>query len=322
MSLADALVDEVLSRPRTVVEQRVCPNPLIRCGKCWTCREADSRRLYLATDRYTDVTHGTKNATTVIDGSPPFRDEELARPWLGHIMAASPGRGMGGRRRRVPWQQKSLKLLDVLPPRFYSGDSSGGEWAYIDIVGAYPSIYTALTLDVEFRPHPDLPRLGLGAWEWIGAGELADVKQMHRAVGGILRARTMTVLEKGVPHEYDTTGWSPYLAPDLWGVIMFTLHAIAGRAVRDRGAILWDTDGGILPRVRAGALIDDVANWGLLASVREAGPGRVWGLKHWRIGDTETRQKGPKRQLRAENQVIEVSPAIEALLRKVRLSRL
>jgi len=150
-----------------------------------------------------------------------------------------------------------------------------------------------LRLDVRWRPDPDEPTLGLGRIAWLGAEEMMPIKPAMRVVGGILRATEMVEWRKGKPKRVSTVGWSRFLAPDLWGVMMHSLHAIAAEA-RDRfKAIQWATDGGILPADRADELIrwlDD--EWRLRATIRAIGSGTVWGLASWQVGDRHTVRVG------------------------------
>jgi hypothetical protein len=206
----------------------------------------------------------------------------------------------------------ALGHLKVLPPRWFDGVGGVGEWVYVDLKGAYPSIYTRLALDMVWRPDDERPVLGVGRMAFVGHREIT--KPVHRRVGGILRATEMRVIRLGEPETRSTVGWSTYLAPDLWGVIMAVLHCVADRAV-EHGAVMWDTDGGIVPADRADALIRAVEEqWGCVMRVRARGRGRVWGVKHWQIGEIRTMQAGRRRVLRGERTLVSTPPAARRLL--------
>lgn len=313
MTLVVELVEEVMERrPRLYVDRLMCHGPEI-CRECWWCREGQSGRYIMGTGRITDVTHGTRRAVTVIEPEPaPYREEELAAPWLRRVLAQGRGRGMADK--RVPWQKMALAHLELLPPRFFSGGPAEGEWAYVDVVQAYPSIYRRLALDMIWRPDPDRPLLGTGGMSMACPEDFLEWKSTHRAIGGIIRSTQMSQVVNGRSEVIPTVGWSKFLAPDLWGVIMWTLHSIARMAVEEFGAVMWDTDGGIVPRDRSAGLREAVRDrWRLSSRSEFEGPGTVWGVKHWRIGDHETAQDG-KHYLAAEDRVLQVSQPVAKCL--------
>ena len=147
--------------------------------------------------------------------------------------------------------------------------------------------------------------------------DLMAAKRMQRAVGGIIRSTQMAQIINGRSATVSTIGWSRFLAPDLWGVIQWTLHAIARMAIEEFGAIMWDTDGGVIPLARAEALAEAVADrWNLVTHLEHSGHGRIWGVKHWQIGEDSTKQGGRRRVLPAEDRVLRPSPAILACLQR------
>lgn len=310
MTLAGDLLVEVMDRPRRYVDRLQC-HGTEHCGDCWWCREGDQGRYVLATGRVIDLSHGTRQAVTVIEPEPvPFCEEELARPWLRRCLGQSRAtKGMAAK--RVPWQKRALDHLDVLPPRYFVGGKQVGEWVYVDLHQAYPSIYSRLSLDMKWMPHPDRPLLGRGQMSLAVEPDLMEYKDMHRAVGGIIRSTQFTEFINGRPRTVDSRGWSKFLAPDLWGVIMWTLHSIARMAIDEFGAVMWDTDGGVMPHGRAWDLIDAIEDrWHLASRIEHKGPGTVWGVKHWDIGDDSTKQGGRRRVLPVDDRVLRPSRAI------------
>lgn len=310
MNLLDELVAEVAQRPRRPVDHLQC-HGFEPCGRCWWCTDGQRGRYIVGTGRYVDVTHGSRQAVVVLqNGAVPFRPEELARPYLRRAFAEGRRpRGMGAR--RVPWQRQALAHLSLLPPRYFVGGGVVGEWCYVDIDSAYPSIYSRLALDCVWRPCDDRPVLGVGNMVFPRSPEVASEKSIQRAVGGILRSTQIAEMHNGRTSLRSTVSWSQFLAPDLWGVIMWTLHAVARMAIDEFGAVMWDTDGGVVPLERAQPLREAIADRFHLASKREhEGPGLVWGVKHWQIGPDATRQGGPRRVLAADNRVLRPSPAV------------
>lgn len=310
-TLVESLVDQVAQRPRVLVEQLECDG----CDGCWSCRQLPDAVAIMATQRWVDITHGTSQAVTVAQRSVPITDAELARPWLARLMDEQrPVRGRSMAARRIPWERRALDHLAKRPPRWWAGDTRRQELAYVDVRRAYPSIYRHFTLDCRWRPDDERPMLGFGAIEFLGVDDLP--KSTHRTVGGTIRSTEMTVMVRGVPEVRSTLHWSRYLAPDLWGILMDVLHGVAELAVRS-GAILWDTDGGIVPADMAQAVMDGVRErFGLAMAVRAQGEGQVWGMKHWQVGEEATRQRGKRRVLPADHGVYVVPPRALRLLQE------
>ena len=302
MSIIDTLVDDVAAKPRLEVDS------LPR----WAEVEGPKRKLLPASGRMVDISN--RPSTTVVEASVPVTDGELARPWLKRVhVAQRPKSGMAAK--RIPWQAEALKHLDMQPPTYFSGEVSGS-LAYVDIRGAYASIYARSTLDVHWRPG-DLPRLSFGRFDLLGAGELVGEKGIHVAVGGILRARKMRVLDHGRPVVQDTTAWARFLCPDLWGLICWTLHAVAADAVSIFGATYVNKDGYVVAREKAAALVAHIAGeWAMEARVQAEGDGTVRALGAWSIGDHVTRSRTVHGQL--VDTLAEVPRAHRTLLLRAR----
>ncbi|MDA8385403.1 MAG: hypothetical protein M0Z88_03980 [Actinomycetota bacterium] len=316
MNLASKLVDEVLSRPHL----QVCRggNELV---DRWVPDHPELRLIIGSGPRVVDVSHSPAQARVLTPemADEPFFEEELARPYLRHVFDAQrPRTGLASK--RVPFKYESLQLLTKLAPRLHVARPTEGSWTYVDITSAYPSIYGPLTLDCHYRP--EQASLSLGRFDMVDFDQVQHWKPMQRAIGGIFRAREMRVRERGGKTEtHKTTGWSQFLCPDLWGVIMDTMHSVAAEAER-RGAVLWDTDGGIMPTKAAPGFRQWCSEvWQLETHDRLVGEAIVWGLKHWRVGDVETLQPN-KRQLPPERHIEEPSLACRRTLIRVRDKRL
>ena len=229
MNLAKKLVDEVLDRPHL----QVCRSGSELVDE-WVPDHPEFRLIIGSGPRAVDMTH-SPGAIRVLTREMPceFAEEELARPYLRHVFdAQKPRAGLASK--RVPWRRESLDLLTKLAPRLHVARPTEGSWTYVDISNAYPSIYGVLTLDCHYRP--EQATLSLGRFDMVDFEQVRTWKPMHRAIGGIFRAREMAVRERGGKTiRYNTTAWSQFLCPDLWGVIMDTMHSVAAEAER-RGA--------------------------------------------------------------------------------------
>ena len=309
MTLVEELYDEVMAKDRRLVDEVQC-HAAEACGTCWYCLEGHRGRYIIGTGRYIDITHGNRRAVTILSPNPyPFREEEFAGPWLRRSLAMGPKKGMAAK--RVPWQKPALRHLDLLPPRFYVGGKHEGEWAYVDITQAYPSIYKHLALDMVWHPDPERPRLYTGRMRFLAEPDLLAAKSMQRAVGGMIRSTEMTQLVNGRVQRTSTVAWSKFLAPDLWGIIQWTLHSIARMAIDEFGCVMFDTDGGVVPLDQAQPLMAAISDrWHLASKIEHQGRGTVWGVKHWDIGDDKTMQGARRKPMAADGRVLRPSPAI------------
>lgn len=282
--MLDELIDEVADRPRVFVDDL----------ETWIEKNQYDKRLILpcataeGQRRAVDVSSG-RGTIYMEEGPFAYATAELARPWLRRVhLQGAHRRGMG--KCRVPWRHDALPLLDLRPPRFWGGRALSGDWAYIDIDHAYAQLWSALTLDMWFRP--EKLALGWGQMEFCGLEEIEQIpfgKDVIHTAGGSIRSTKMTLLEHGELVQRETIGWSKVLAPDLWGIMMTQLQAICAEMVSGYGAVLWHTDGGIIPASLAGNAVQRMREaWNLRASLRASGPGTIYGPTRWQIGDTRT----------------------------------
>ena len=310
--LLSALVEDAASREREIVAS----------VEDW--RLSHPERLCILGKRHlTDVTAGTRRAVRVIPVEHgPIMVEELARPWLRRVHAeGAPSSGMG--RGRVPWTRDAERFLELLPPKWWGGKAREGEWAYVDIRRAYPSLYGPLTLDMRFRPSDETPRLWWGGMEFAGLSDLWHLRDLHLACGGIFRATRVRYIQDGAVRD-EPAPWNRFLAPDLWGVMMMSLHAVADEAVRSHGCVQWNVDGGVFPRERAAGYIEWLADaWRLDARVKDdcQGKGTIYGLGHYQIGAHSTEIVETRNSV-ATRYILAIPPAVKRCLSAVRLHRL
>lgn len=130
-------------------------------------------------------------------------------------------------------RKSDFKLLDISPPILFSGRQYHGHLWYVDLAGAYASIYRNLTLDCCWpRGYGDLllKPVAQRLWNW---------KVARNSVVGVTRGYQMTGVKgrsvKAVNFH------NPFFNPALWHTIQRVLHGIAGLAIRN-GAIYVSTD--------------------------------------------------------------------------------
>lgn len=217
----------------------------------------------------------------------PIAPHELARPYLNWIHAEQRHGREGSRgNKQVPWRRESLPMLDLPAPMFYSGHVTEGDLTYVDINACYWQLYTSATLDLDYAP--ERQRLGVGRIEFLNPGDLRGAKGLRNSVIGVTRTTAVDEARHGVVRRRRT--FNKHLSPELWGYIAHTLHAIMREAVERFGACYVHTDGIVVPADRGEAVIRWLADeWRLESSVRATGPGRVWGLGAYEIGERRSR---------------------------------
>ena len=217
----------------------------------------------------------------------PYGRHELARPYLRWIHEAQT-KGVSKNAmvsRRVPWRTEQLPMLNIPHPLYFPGGSLNGDWAYVDISSAYFQVYSPATLDLVFNP--DRQHLGVGRVEFLGADQLGDDRALRNALIGVCRTQRVSELLHGELHTRPVH--NRFLAPQLWGYIAYTLHAVAREAVERFGACYVHTDGIIVPANRAEALMRWLADeWRLESKIKAQGPGSVWCVGGYRVGDVSS----------------------------------
>ncbi len=174
-----------------------------------------------------------------------------------------------------------MELLSRRPPLYFNLPVTHEEdLIYVDLDRAYWSIYTRTTLDVAYDG-ANYPRRG--TVEFLEAEELGSMKLAYVGLMGYLHRMKQRILDHG---EYQI---EPVTSnrPDLWGLLMDCLEVVAWSA-RDLGALYYHTDGAIFPTAEQGrewqsTLLD---RFGLNSSVKAQGPGAVYALGRYRVGQT------------------------------------
>ncbi len=223
----------------------------------------------------------------------PVSNGEISRRYLKRTMAE--GLEAGGSTflaKRVPWRRDALQFLDRQPAYYFAGQC-GGPFELVDITACYASLYTRLTLDMIYRPETDPPLLGLGRAVFPRSNEWLISKAPRNALWGSVLQHRIREWRHGEP--VDEVVPNKFFAPDLRGVVLDAVHAIASEGQHRFGALSWAADGGAF-RPGMGQEFSHWLRdtWGLEATVRAEGPGWLFGATSYSIGPeiTEDVRKG------------------------------
>jgi len=286
--------------PRKFLEQRILRSDKQRVQfdyeEFFTSeRYKDFERLAIGTMTVTDM----KTKTRYIDSSLwPYTEWELAREYLRWIFESQAGE----RTKRVGWNRETFRMLKVHQPLFFERPERG-ELCYLDISSAYWQLYNCLTLDVYFNPWRKA--FGLGQIRFLCKDWLRAQRTVRNALIGIVRskehyeyhpaARTgkgVVRLKPGSPWVIRRT-YNKFLAPELWGFIVFYLHQIAAFLHANYDIFYIHTDGYILPQPQARDAIEAVMDrFKVSLAVKAAGHGEVTGIGRWKIEDRGTKNYG------------------------------
>lgn len=278
----------------------------------------DHERLLLSNRSVYDFTANRKLLDSHLWPLAPW---EIAGPYLQAVhRAGRPLKGMG--RYRVPWRQESLRWLKMPAPNYFRKVVHHANLAYVDVDAAFYSLYHNTTLDMGFEPG----RYSYtGRLPWLEPSALADDKLIRNALIGIVRSTSRTEARYGEVITLPTVVGNKdlgvkannMLAPGLWAYITHCLHHVAADAVKDFGAVMWATDGGIFPREKGERFVTYLAEtWGLTGSLRAAGPGVVRSVASWQIGATSKGRPETRGQTIAG--IAPLEPEVRAHVRRVR----
>ncbi|MHB1472503.1 MAG: hypothetical protein ACYCV4_02570 [Dermatophilaceae bacterium] len=202
----------------------------------------------------------------------PYPETSLCGPYIGELV----------RRQETRPHLDHPHLLDRRPPLYVGAPIVGQQdLVYVDLEAAYFSIYTRTTLDVSYDGETGPVR---GTLELLDADELGKHKLARNALLGMQRRRRRRGLDHG--QRFSEIVPAHRRRPDLWGLVMDALEVVMWTA-RDLGCVYIHTDGAIFTsHDTALGWIDLLSTrFGLAATVRARGPGLVWGLGRWQIGD-------------------------------------
>lgn len=252
----------------------------------------DFDRLVLGTRTISDMVGRCK----YIDSSVwPVTPTETARPYIRMIWEEQcahrktpRSKWMG--HKRVPWSRETFPMLDLNPPLFFDRPSHG-DLTYVDIKAAYFQLYSPATLDLRFNPQRGT--FGQGLIEFLRTDELATLKETRNTIIGVVRARARTQCSYGKVSKVPT--YNRFLAPELWGYLMHTLHAVAHDLIERFDVRYVATDGFIVPSHQAPLLREFLAEeWGLETAVKGQGEGSVWALGAYALGSLGSRSRAQR----------------------------
>lgn len=156
--------------------------------------------------------------------------------------------------------------------------------SYVDITATYLSFMDIIGWNVDYFP---------GNWLVKGSPPsdfpLREVKVARNSLvsTGLPTPMRIWTGERFVDKHRRNT----HLNLGLWSCIMDVLHAIAGFALR-LGAVYVHTDGYILQAWDAQELIEYIAQFGLVASIKASGLSIVNGVGNYKVGERQTKHYG------------------------------
>lgn len=185
-------------------------------------------------------------------------------------------------RKRIYWNMASRPLLDIPQPLYCKPIEFGGRLTYVDIAGAYYSIYSRLPFDLRFQ---GLRIYGGGIWfrDFLPA-DLYQHKTLRNALVGCLRQLTQARIKGGKMDVKQNR--NVYLAPEHWGFMAHLLHTIAHSAL-DCGATYYNTDGAIFQHDESAIKwAQQLTDWGFTPNIKLQGSGYVHSIGHYKIAET------------------------------------
>src|SRR3989304_2615894 len=225
------------------------------------------------------------------------KGEKICRHWPdleGDTVLMSPGEAARTELKRefpdltrVGWQKSHVALFDARWPMYCIGPVASPRGQYVDLKGAYHTIYSRLWLDVSY---PN----GYGKLNLSNIAErLAGWKGARNSLIGVIRSREATGVRgfKSIP--MSTT--NPFLSPGLWAQTQAILNDIAHYAVK-LGAVYVATDGYIFPTVRQSERFEEqLYNWGLPhRTVKGDVDIKGWGC--YRVGKKQNQSYNPDKE--------------------------
>lgn len=223
----------------------------------------------------------------------PYMPGELARAYLrsddmlGGWLAE--GAGSAGQHHRIPYHRQAKAYLDIPAPEWFEPPADrNGPWSLVDIVTCYHALSCRYGAVCEYRPQWVPPLLRCIGPAFVRAQELAPLRPVRLATWGMLRGPGIYEYRHGAVQARMRP--NRYCSPDLVGVVMETMHAIAQEAITAfPTACIWYRDAVVLRPAEAEAYIAWLAaRWRLEATVRATGPGYVWGKASRAIGPDVT----------------------------------
>jgi hypothetical protein len=202
---------------------------------------------------------------------------ELNREYLKYLMSE-----YAPKRKMIGYNKKTREWLKV-PPPYYFGGYRSGELVHTDITSCYYNLYRRVTLDLKFGQSSLKPALGVIPFdhpEWLNL----QSKAFKRGISGTI---TRQVSRKWIGGKSikDVRDHNRFLAPELYGYMMMTLHCIAHELIAIFDAPYFAVDGVITDARHADAVRDYLSEkWQLDTHVKHGpGVGEVRGVGSYDI---------------------------------------
>lgn len=156
--------------------------------------------------------------------------------------------------------------------------------AYVDIKSAYWSVILAAGWDVDYYP---------GRFIGVKSNNEDFPLSWHKgARSGLVTAGLSTPIRVWNGHGLEWKhGNNVHINYGLWALVMDVLHAIASEVER-AGGVYVHTDGYIVPASAIDRTMNIITDWGLVASIKERGPAKIYGVGMYSIGKEHTKRVG------------------------------
>ena len=183
-------------------------------------------------------------------------------------------------RKRIPWNKRAFKLLDIPQPLYCIPLEGMHELYYWDITSCYYEIYRRMPFDFWFNGHHALG--GNLMFADFLPQDLRQYKLVRNSLIGVIRVRESTTIRNFRP--VSKPNKNPLLSPYHWGYIANLLHLFANLA-RELGATYYNTDGAIFTNRQAGEQwAEFMLNAGFVPNLAQVGTGIVRGIGRYKIG--------------------------------------
>lgn len=275
----------LLDRIRDRIESKEYSREQITTFSDFCATETFKAMTYAVVGR-TSITDMKDRAKYIEERSWKYTGPEMARTYLEFIIKES-----GYKRKTLGYSNRTIRYLDEYAPAYYT-KSYVGPLAYVDIQSAFAQIYLPMTLDMHYCLE-DSSFCGRGEIPFLWTPELLAQKKVRNSVIGCIKSNTIRHARKGKITEKRIE--SKTLAPDLWGYIMHTLHAVASDALECFGKhIRYINNDGYIVDLNTSVLLQEflLEKWAFTSKVKgQSERGKLNGFGSFDIGTYKTRSQ-------------------------------
>lgn len=198
----------------------------------------------------------------------------LARDYLALVYRKGPG--------LRSTQRTTIEGIIQRAPAFplYAVPQTFDDGFYIDVRRAFFSVMLVAGWNVSY-----LPKKFIGKGRPPSDYPFQESSISRNSLVSVASSRMLVEYFPPNHKRHVLTTFNPLLNESISALIRDVLHSLANTAVRS-GAIYCHTDGYIAPDENtANRLIQAVRDYGLEARIKARGPGAVWGVANYRVGD-------------------------------------